>query len=132
MIQEHLFPNEWLILVSCILLNCTSRTQVQKIIHHFVNDWYTTQLFLHESDTNIKNVIKSLGFVNRRFNRLKSLAQYIINNPTWSDPYKLPGIGQYGADAWQIFCNGNIPKHKPKDGSLTLYWEWYNKNAVSF
>jgi methyl-CpG-binding domain protein 4 len=124
LIQEHLFPNEWLILVSCILLNCTSRKQVQKVIPFFVKELSSPESFIKYDPQIIKDIIKSLGFVNRRYDRLYFLATYIIANPTWNDPKELPGIGQYGADAWNMFCNDLIPETCPDDGSLTLYWKW--------
>lgn len=130
LIQEDLFPNEWLILCVSICLNQTSRKQVEKIFHHFVNEFDTPQNFFETDEIYVKSIIRSLGFMNRRYERLLKLAQYIISHNDWDKNIEqLPGIGEYGRDSYNIFCQGLIKDIPPKDGSLVTYWKWY-KNVL--
>lgn len=38
LLQEDLVPNEWMILISCMMLNCTSRKQVEKVFPTFIKN----------------------------------------------------------------------------------------------
>ncbi len=44
--------------------------------------------------------------------------------PQWSDPRELHGIGQYGADAYLLFCRGRWLEVQPADKDLRRYHEW--------
>lgn len=123
LIQEDLVPNEWLVLVSCIMLNCTSRKQVQRVIPYFQENVDTPNKFLLHPEDEMKHIIKPLGFCNRRYDRLKSLAEaYII--PGWTHASQLPGIGEYASRAWELFCVDTVGSEPPVDGSLVKYWRW--------
>ena len=127
LIQEDLFPNEWLILVSCVLLNCTSRKQVEKIMPEFVLRWPNPPALWNDDPSAVLDVIKSLGFGDRRTKRLYELAAALIDTPCgplWKDPRDLPGVGEYAARAHEIFCQGIIGDEEPEDGSLGRYWRW--------
>ncbi len=123
LIQEHLFPNEWLILVSCIMLNQTSRKQVDRVLPEFVRAFPTPQALLESQDGDIENVIRSLGFCNRRASILRSMTRAYLHT-SWSDVRQLPGVGEYAHRAHSIFCAGEIGDIEPKDGSLVKYWRW--------
>lgn len=127
LIQEHVWPNEWLILVVCIMLNQTSRKQVEKILPTFIKKWSEPRQFLDAKIDDVKDVIKSLGFVNRRADLLFKMShQYVINN--WSHASSLPGIGDYGSRAWEIFCLGLFGDIPPKDHALTKYWQYCKRH----
>lgn len=123
LLQEDVFDNDWLVLCVAILLNCTSRKQVDKIFLWFKTNVSTPQRFLSTSEENVKDKLKCLGFVNRRYDRLKSLAKFILSN-SWKDPRNLPGIGEYGARSYEIFCQNKIGNVCPNDGALAKYWKW--------
>jgi methyl-CpG-binding domain protein 4 len=42
----------------------------------------------------------------------------------WTRPEQLHGIGQYGADAYDIFCRGDWRAVAPKDKDLLRYHRW--------
>ena len=42
----------------------------------------------------------------------------------WTRPEELHGIGQYGADAYNIFCRGDWRTCAPKDKDLLRYHSW--------
>lgn len=45
----------------------------------------------------------------------------------WSNPLDLHGIGQYGADAYFIFCRGNWREVQPADKDLLKYHRWLDE-----
>ena len=123
LIQEDLVPNEWWVLVVAIMLNQTSRKQVEGAWPTFVSRWPTAQAFLKADHTEVRNVIKCLGFANRRTDYLlKMTRQYVAGD--WSHASELHGIGEYGARSWEIFCRGIIGSEPPKDHALLTYWTW--------
>lgn len=42
----------------------------------------------------------------------------------WTDPMELHGIGQYGSDAYWMFCRGRWRETEPADKDLRRYREW--------
>ena len=128
LIQEDLFPDEWKMLVSCMMLNCTSRKQAEKIIPLFFERWSTPQSLLSASQTDIAETISSLGFKNRRTQGLLKMSTAYLQG-SWKDPRELPGIGEYGARAWEIFFGDKLGDDPPNDGALVLYWKWRKKHG---
>jgi methyl-CpG-binding domain protein 4 len=129
LIQEDLWPNEWLILVSCVLLNCTSRRQVEKVWPDFRRLSHTPETLLVTDKDHIVNTIKSLGFASRRTSTLLKLAQAYLSNG-WVHARELPGIGKYGSRAWEIFVKGFLGDQPPRDGALEKYWRWAKQNGA--
>ena len=123
LIQEDLFPDEWMILVSCMMLNCTSRKQVEKVLPEFRRQWSTPQAFMSASPEEVIALCRPLGFANRRTVNLKKMTQHFLAAP-WEDARELPGIGEYAARAWEIFCLGKIGNEVPKDHALVQYYVW--------
>jgi len=105
------------------MLNCTTRKQVEKVLPEFVKRWPTPQDFIKAATVDVATLIKPLGFVQRRTVALKRMTELYLAGP-WSDPRELPGIGEYGARAWEIFCKGDLGNEPPKDHALVQYWEW--------
>lgn len=123
LIQEQLWPNEWLILVVSMLLNCTSRKQVEKILPEFIRRWREPRVFLTASIDEVAELCRPLGFANRRTANIFSMTRTYVDG-SWVHASELPGIGQYGARSWEIFCRGTIGDEQPKDHALVKYWEW--------
>lgn len=123
LIQEDLWPNKWLILVSCMMLNCTSRKQVEKVLPTFINTWPTPQEFMKANPDDVASLCKPLGFANRRTKNMFKMTERFLAAP-WSDPRDLPSIGEYAARSYEIFCMGKIGDNDPKDHALTRYWSW--------
>ena len=55
-------------------------------------------------------VIKSLGFYNRRENAIRKMTQDFL---TWDgeDATKLHGVGKYGSDSYELFYKKRIPEN---------------------
>lgn len=128
LIQEDLWPDEWLILVACMMLNCTTRKQVEKVLPEFRRRWPTPQAFAGSEPGEVRDLIRPLGFANRREANLRKMtAAYLAGG--WKHAQELPGIGAYAAAAWEIFCAGHLPEECPKDHALTQYWHWATKRG---
>ena len=123
LIQEHVWPNEWLILVSCVLLNCTRRVQVEQVFDAFTKVMDTPERLLEVDKEILRDRISPLGLSVRRAKVLQDLARAYIK---WDhvDAFTLPGIGDYGARAWRIFAKNELGDDEPNDGALKLYWNW--------
>lgn len=121
LIQEHLFPNDWLILVSCLMLNCTKRAQVEKVLPTFVARWPTPQAFMSADDVDVATVCRSLGFANKRTATLKRMTRVFLCG-NWEHARELPGIGEYGARTWEIFCRNELGDSSPVDHALSKYF----------
>ena len=128
LIQEDLVPNEWLILASCVMLNCTTRRQLDGIMQEFSARWDSPEKLLAATDDQITNVIKSLGFARRRMGTLRALARALTDGG-WKHARELPGIGAYGAAAWEMFCRGIIGEHPPVDHALIRYHGWIQQRS---
>lgn len=127
LIQEDLWPDSWKILVSCVMLNCTTRKQVEKVLPKFFSLWPSAEALLKSNPEDITETIAALGFKNRRTKSLLNMSRFYLERE-WKDPRELPGVGEYGARAWEIFCADKLGDEPPKDGALVLYWEWRKKH----
>lgn len=127
LIQETCFPDEWLVLVSCMMLNQTSRKQVEKVFPGFVKRWPKPINLLHSPRSEIVEACKTLGFANRRTDNLFKMSEKFVASP-WQHARELPGVGPYAARAWEIFCLGIVGDEPPKDHALIKYWIWRKKH----
>lgn len=127
LIQESLWPNEWLVLVSCIMLNRTKRTQVEKILPEFMSRWSSPEKYLESSPAEVADLIKSLGFKNRREVTIRSMTKVYVSR-SWSDARELPGIGEYGWRSWKMFFQCDVGSDRPSDGALGIYYDWIKKH----
>lgn len=128
LIQEDLYPEEWKILVSCIMLNCTSRKQVEKIITTFFSKWPDPSTFLIAPQQEVADLISPLGFRNRRTKKLFEMSKIYLEGE-WKHASELPGIGEYASRAWEIFVKNILGSQPPNDGALVVYWKWRMKHG---
>ncbi len=119
-IQEEYSNDPWKVLVCCILLNQTSNKQVRPLIESFFNRWPNSQSLLNEETLAISDFIKSTGFQNIKAKRIKEFS--IAWEMGIRDPFKFPGVGDYGREAWRIFVD-NDKSFIPKDKKLKMYLE---------
>ena len=71
LLQERFWPNDWKILVVCLMLNQTSRKQVEPMIHDFFEKVPDAKSIISAEEDDLKILLKPLGLVNRRINTLK-------------------------------------------------------------
>lgn len=124
LIQESLWPDGWKILVACMLLNCTTRKSVEKVLPRLFEKYPDASSMAAASPEELSEMIASLGFRNRRSKSLISMSKSYLQS-SWRHARELPGIGEYAAAAWEIFTQRTVPNECPKDHALTLWWKWY-------
>lgn len=130
LIQEDLWPNEWKILVSCILLNCTTRKQVEKVMPRLFQLCPDAASMSVVDKEPLARVIAPLGFKNKRSSTLISMSKAYLKGG-WTHAKELPGVGEYAAAAWEIFVKRSMPSMCPKDHALTLWWKWHQRHRAS-
>ncbi len=123
LLQEDLAPNAWLVLVSCMMLNCTTRKQVEKVLPEFMKRWGTPQAFLYANELEVIELCRPLGFANRRTRALRKMTEQYVKHE-WLHAKELHGIGVYASRAWEIFCQGILGDEPPQDHALVQYWKW--------
>lgn len=128
LIQEDLFPDEFAILVACMMLNCTSRKQVEKVLPSFLKRWPSAQDVAEADQVEMALAIKTLGFSTRRSVGLVKMAAAYVKKD-WKHARELPGIGAYAGASWEIFCQGTLPIEAPRDHALTQYFHWAVKQG---
>lgn len=128
LIQETLWPNEWLILISCMMLNCTRRLQVERIWNDFIELAGTPEKLLSCDHDALVGVIKPLGFGVRRAKSIRVMTEAYVRRE-WKHVRELPGVGEYASRAWEIFVLEELGNAPPSDGSLVKYWNWARSNA---
>lgn len=128
LIQESLWPDEWRILISCLLLNLTTRKQVDKVIDRLFHKYPGPCSMSTANDDDLYDIVKSLGLANKRVKTLKRFSlEYMTKK--WSSPKELFGCGKYADDAWRIFCLGDWCAVEPQDHALNKYHDWLKENA---
>lgn len=139
LIQEHYASSPWRVLCCCIFLNCTSRTQLNAIVNEFFSRWPDASSVWDGKADAIADVIKSLGFKNRRTDRLKKMSidyiEWCAVKESGNDPgdiRNLHGVGEYAARSFEIFCEGKLGDVAPDDGPLRKYWQWAVDNTSEY
>jgi hypothetical protein len=110
-----------------MLLNCTSRKQVEKVLPEFIRRWPNPASFLEADRGDVAALCRPLGFAQRRTNNLVKMTTHYLTAP-WDHARELPGIGVYAARAWEIFCRSKLGDEPPKDHALSTYWEWRKRH----
>lgn len=126
--QEIYQDDPWKMLIICMMLNQTCYKQVDKVRHEFFDRFPTPELLLLADDFEIIQIIRPLGFYNRRAKQWKRFSREWIS---WdgSDVSKLHGVGKYASDSWKIFQEGNF-SITVEDKELKRYLNWVNKLEV--
>lgn len=119
-IQEDYKDDPWRVLVCCILLNQTSNKQVRPLIENFFKKWPDPKSILKEEDLSISEFIKTTGFQNIKSRRIKAFSEAWCSGVR--DPFKFPGVGDYGREAWRIFVTKDLD-FLPRDKKLRMYLE---------
>lgn len=129
--QSELRENPFQMLVICQMLNQTSWKQVDSVSPVFFEKWPSAQKLSTATEAEVAQVIRPLGFYNRRSRTLlKFAAAWLELTQKWRDPLKapiveisrLPGVGKYALDSWSIFQLGDLSV-EPTDKVLIAYLE---------
>jgi methyl-CpG-binding domain protein 4 len=130
LIQEDLWPNEWKILVACILLNLTTRKQVETVIYDLFDTWPDAASLSRADEDALSELLKPLGMYRRRAKSLRRMSHEYLSN-TWSTAKDLYGCGKYADDCWRIFCKGDWRNVQPQDHALNFYHNWLSSKEAA-
>jgi methyl-CpG-binding domain protein 4 len=133
LLEEILWQDEWKLLVACMMLNCTTRLQVDRVL------W---RLFLlaptaadaarlgatHEGLEALERIIAPLGLHRKRTNAFVKLsidveAQRAKHGGRVKNVSACHGVGVYASDAHALFVDG-VLAGPPRDHALRWYHAW--------
>jgi len=127
LLQEIYNEHPWRVLVCCIMLNCTSRKQVDRVREEFFSR-YPGPVEADQADSSeMAELLAPLGFRNRRTATIKRFSSDWLTL-AWQEPKELYGIGKYAQDSWDIFMKGDLSV-EPTDGVLGKYLAWARTQA---
>jgi adenine-specific DNA glycosylase len=130
LIQEHYPGDAYKILVCCLMLNQTTRKQVDKIIGVFFKKYPTALDLSNANPVELQDLIQPLGMYRRRTGTLIRFAKEFLSNG-WKNAKELYGCGKYAQDTYDIFITGRWENVEPNDHALNTYHDWLKerKNA---
>jgi hypothetical protein len=128
-IQRATLPlGTWHMLVGCLLLNMTTRTQVRRVLPRLFEIVPEAHSLGHLSDGQMRELVDlltPLGLVNRRVNALCNMTEdYLRGLP----PEEMRHVGQYALDSWDLFVRG-VEVEKPSDHELGRWVEFQKEKA---
>lgn len=127
LVQEFLRDEPWKLLCAVIMLNQTSARQMWRILPDFFDRYPDPAELIIASEDEVKGAIKSLGFMNRRYERLFGMSVDFVTNvpviPREGMRRGMYGIGKYGQDSYRIFCEGVLVEDVT-DKELRNYVRW--------
>lgn len=130
LLEELVADDPWRLLLSTILLNRTSRAQVDRAFFEFLQRWPSPQEAVRACTEEIVEVIHSLGFHKRaegiqRFSRdymvlVKSKDPFHL---TMAEVLSLHQCGKYSYEAYRLFIDRDA-EVIPKDHALAAYADY--------
>ena len=78
---------------------------------------------LHVQVMHVEEILRPLGLHRKRARTVLAFSAAFLQG-VWRQPQELPGVGQYAAHAYQIFCEGQWRQAAPTDHALRWYCDW--------
>tara|TARA_Y100000592_G_C5417248_1_gene291296 strand:+ start:92 stop:526 length:435 start_codon:yes stop_codon:yes gene_type:complete len=128
MLQEDLWPDEWKILVACLLHNQTSRKQVDKVYQELFTRYPDATSMMNSDVHELQDLIKPLGMWKRRTETLQRFSREYLTKK-WSTPKDLYGCGKYADDVWRVFIRGDWKLVVPNDRALNKYHDFLKQRS---
>ena len=123
LLEELLWDRPWALLLCCILLNQTTRAQVDGVLARLLASFPDAASLAAADVAVIEQMLHPLGLHRRRARTLITFSAEFLKG-AWRRPEELPGIGRYAADAHTIFCEGRWAEVQPHDHALQWYCDW--------
>ena len=124
----HLDP--WRLLVACVLLNKTTRRQVDPVIWRLFARYPTAADMAGADKYFLADLLKPLGTYRKRAMGLIRMSEEYLA-PGWTRARELFGVGKYGDDAWHLFVVGDWEAVRPNDYALAKYWKWLQERQLA-
>jgi methyl-CpG-binding domain protein 4 len=131
LLEELFCDDPWKLLLCCILLNQTTRRQVDPVLTRFLKVYPSAEASSMAQVEDVAAILRPLGLRKRANGVIRFSAEFCSG--TWRRPCDLPWVGRYGEDAFCIFCGeeGRVPFRErckaipqPQDHALRAYMEW--------
>jgi endonuclease III len=105
--QEQYRDEPWKMLMVCFMLNQTSHKQVDQVRHEFFLRYPDAKAVLDAPDQEIVELIRPLGFYNKRVKAWKKFCQQWLDvgqdAPGLAQLMEMSGVGKYALDSWKVF-----------------------------
>lgn len=103
LIQEDYQYDVWKSMVCCLMLNQTSRKQLDKMINGFFELYPTPERFIACDKSVVLELIRPLGLFNRRFDSLlKFSIDFLTKFKNTGDISSCFGIGKYAENCYRL------------------------------
>lgn len=124
-------PTGWRVLVGCMLLNLTTRRQVDRVRGELFERWPDADAMADADKRELRTVLRPLGLHNRRSASLLKMSVHFAGaasvwyGGTQEGPmpeswlWGFPGIGPYAVDSYRIFVLGDL-EGEPQSGDKVL------------
>jgi len=123
LLEELFWDRPWVLLLCCVLLNQTSRRQVDPVLTRLLERYPDAQALSVASPADLEGILRPLGLHRQRSRTIVAFSTAFAHGG-WSKPTELPGVGRYAADAHAIFCEGRYHETVPTDHALIWYRTW--------
>ena len=154
LIEELFADHPWKLLVCCLLLNLTTRKQLDPVLYHFFETFPTPESLLgcENNQNKILRIIAPLGLQSRRTQTLLRFSKEFLEwrrlkqkQLPFAEPKEnkeeeqmsleksrsvrdLHGVGRYAQQAYDIFClrkvKGTKQQAAVEDHALNWYLDW--------
>ena len=105
--QEQYRDDPWKMLMVCFMLNQTSHKQVDQVRGEFFLRYPDAKALLEAPDDEVRELIRPLGFYNRRVKAWKKFCQQWLDvgqdAPSLAQLIEMSGVGKYALDSWKVF-----------------------------
>ncbi len=120
--QESLRRRPFWMLAACVLVNRTTWRQARPVHLELMRRHTIRTLAAADPERDVRPLLVPLGLHGARSRSLVAMAaSWTRRRPkTADDVARLPGCGQYAADSWAIFIDGETDI-EPDDGKLAGY-----------
>lgn len=133
LMQERYRDDPWALLVGCILFNMVHGKKARPILEEFLRTWPSPEsLWLSDGHIDgildeMRRMFRPLGLHGRRADRIwKMTFDFLVLRPDVNmnvDVSDLHGVGEYGADSFNMFCRGYLVLDA-RDKELRKYLDW--------
>ncbi|CAM9459280.1 unnamed protein product, partial [Hapterophycus canaliculatus] len=123
LIEELLTDDPWKLLIGCIMLNQTTRSQMDPVLVRFLEKFPSAEVAAAATIEEMTHVVAPLGLQERRPIAIIRFSQEYLSK-SWKKPEELYWVGKYAADAHKIFIERKWRQVQPSDHALQWWVEW--------
>jgi len=134
LLQEYYAHDVWQLLCTCVLMSRVSSWETKhNTISAFFEAYPTPSHLLDVSDPDeVLKVIKPLGLFPGRMQSLVAISTKMLEMPQFvlglNKEHKIYGIGEFGFQSYQIFCQNKGCSIHPGDKALAGFCNWQKKH----